>query len=360
MGSQNRNPTENRNTNRRNTNRNTNNRKTSRFQAPDLSKDSFDPAASAAKLNLRRFRGNEIALRSMPQIMIINAYALNVESSTENKMDKIFMQAFREKANKDGVPDQLYETIIQKLVTGTTDVDQLVAGKTRSGKPLFSGGLRTVLEDGDNIGVNSNFCPAANCDVPLSLDGIFGYGCWCTFEIDATPGIMDGSSLPVNKFDAACMNMKRCLRCAKHDGVNAEPSYECDARYNRNFNADYTVNIDTEELTADCSAQNPGNECGAHMCSCENNLVAELLDLLWEGEVYDADYLHAQGFSQEDSCPSTSHNASPERECCGQCPARHFVDAEVFHCCESLNPFNIFTEQCCGDGLGTVTDAGEC
>lgn len=349
MFNQDRNPAENRNTNRRNPNRNTNNRNTSnrkpsRFPAPDLQKD--DPTASAGKLNLRRFRGNENALRSMPPIMIINAYALNAESSAEKQMDKLFMRAFREKANKYPVPDHLYEAIIQKLVTGATVAEEMVAGKSRA----------DILKPA----VRSNFCPDANCDVPLSLREIWGYGCWCTFELEETPGIMDGSSVAVNKFDAACMNMKKCLRCALHDGANASPPYECDARYNRNYNALYNLNLADQGLNADCTSQNPGDECGEHLCSCEVNLVSEVLDLLWDGDQYDADYLHAQGFSQEDSCPSTSQNSSPERVCCGQYPDRQFVDAEVYHCCDTRTRYNVFTEQCCGDGLGTVEQAGEC
>merc|ERR1712150_301427 len=209
-------------------------------------------------------------------------------------------------------------------------------------------------------GLRSNFCPEEGCDIPLSLEGIWGYGCWCTFGLDQTPGIMDGRSTPVNKFDAACMNMKRCPRCAYWDGTQAEPEYECDARSNRDYNALYSLNTDENGLVADCTAQNPNDECGEHLCACEVNLVSDILNLLWSDDEYDADYLHAQGFSQDDSCPQISYSNSPDGVCCGQYPDRQFIDGEVNQCCDTRTRYNALTEQCCEDGQGTVEAPGEC
>jgi len=206
----------------------------------------------------------------------------------------------------------------------------------------------------------SNFCPDNNCEVPLSLEGIWGYGCWCTFELDETPGIMDGSSVPVNKFDIACMNMKKCIRCALWDGQQANPTYDCDARYNRDFNALYNMNVGSQGLQAVCTAQNPNDECGEHLCSCEVNLVSEVLDLLWEQDEYDADFLHEQGFDQEQSCPKYSVSNSPDRICCGQYPDRQFIDGVIYKCCDTRARYNGLTEECCDDGLGTVEGLGEC
>lgn len=67
-------------------------------------------------------------------------------------------------------------------------------------------------------------CDDNECDVPLNLRGIWGYGCYCNFGNKLT----QGKGAPVNNEDSICKRMQLCLRCAEMDG--REGGYYCNAR----------------------------------------------------------------------------------------------------------------------------------
>ena len=63
-------------------------------------------------------------------------------------MKQLFVSAVRSRVDRYGVPDHVYEAIVAELVG----------------------------ENGDSRTVN---CPNGVCSVPLNLNRIWNYGCWC-------------------------------------------------------------------------------------------------------------------------------------------------------------------------------------
>merc|ERR1712098_951217 len=110
--------------------------------------------------------------------------------------------------------------------------------------------------------LNSNVCQNGTCQIPLSLDGIWGYGCWCNFGYD----LMQGKGKPVNEFDAVCKSLQLCLRCARMDGDT--DGYTCDPS-TQGYNAYFSWMPQTNGILADCTEKNPGDFCAQHSCSCE-------------------------------------------------------------------------------------------
>merc|ERR1712176_648613 len=140
--------------------------------------------------------------------------------------------------------------------------------------------------------------------------------------------------------------MQKCLRCAEHDG--AALGQACNPRDTSNvYNSDFSWNVVTQSLNTDCTAQNPGDTCGEHLCTCELGLVADVLNLLWSGVTYDPVGLHSNGFDQEAQCPHDPEQGThPEVECCG------FYDAAPFRA-----PFNLVNKQCCAEDQNTYNPA---
>lgn len=238
-----------------------------------------------------------------------------------NKLEIAFAKALTAKINAD--PDNVPE-VIQKRILG----EQNALGR-------------------------SIYCTDDECNVPLTLQGIWGYGCWCHFDND----ILKGHGPALNRYDAVCKRMQLCLRCAGHDGPNCNPEDT-----STTYNADYNFNVNTQDLSADCSAQNPGNTCGEHMCTCELGLIAGILDALWGGFAYDSSLLHSNGFSFQSNCPATQAGPAVGKSCCGYydaVPYRQPYVTESLNCCEDdQNTYSDLTHECC-PGLGVRT-LGNC
>ena len=75
------------------------------------------------------------------------------------------------------------------------------------------------LEDNFVRSADSQFvdwnCHDDECDIPVTLKGIWNYGCWCNFGSD----LLKGKGQPVNPHDKVCQDMQLCLRCAEMDAT---------------------------------------------------------------------------------------------------------------------------------------------
>jgi len=202
---------------------------------------------------------------------------------------------------------------------------------------------------GFNIGHDRNLglgCKGENCVVPTGLDGIWNYGCWCNFG----HRLMDGKGVAVNKHDELCQRMQLCLRCAKIDGDQG--GYDCNPK-SQDFVAAFAFH--DEDLVAACSRTNPGEPCARDTCTCQMNLVEGLVELIWDGYIYDPAPLHeSEGgtFDFKEEC-RTKPGIIQDLDCCGQYPTRApFHIGGVRKCCDATEKlYNFYEYNCCSDGV---------
>jgi len=258
-------------------------------------------------------------LRSMPKGWVVNLYSKMLINNATDNTSKMFAEAMKQRAESSGVPDHVYEAIISELSQG----------QDRS------------VQCGEN-----------GCQVPLNLQKIWNYGCWCNMGANLLKGI----GLVIDDYDQACQNMQRCLRCAEMDAD--KNGYDCNPRTD-----DYTARMrfNGKSLLANCDEMNEGNPCGTSLCTCETQFISEVMDNLWSGAFYDSSNLHENGFERETSCMS-GVIGQPQFECCGLYPQRFPYNVNQQDCCtddvtygKSYNPA---TQECC-DGK-SVADLASC
>jgi len=234
-------------------------------------------------------------------------------------------------------------------------VDQAEAAFNKNG--FLPDSVKLGLQElaGNTTDSRSSFdkhCEDGNCIVPFGLDRIWGYGCWCHFGAD----LMVGHGQPQNVFDAICKDLQLCLRCAKWDGKNE--GYGCDP-VTQTWNGGSGPDFITQ-----CTAGNPDNDCASHVCSCEQTIIAEIMDLAFqphtpENEYTDV-YLHSNGFVfGEENCPK-ANGPQYDAECCGLYPKRFPFGSGNPNkaCCADVTIYNPVYQECCNDG--TAADAGSC
>merc|ERR1711981_42233 len=195
------------------------------------------------------------------------------------------------------------------------------------------------------------YCPPeTGCQSPVNLEGIWGYGCWCNFGTE----LLTGSYQPVNKFDAICKDLQLCLRCAKMDGDN--DGYECNPK-TKVYNTTFSWWPSKESLEGECSKINDGDACGTHCCSCEVDMINELISTIWAMHVYEPEFKHPQ-FDREANCPTNPQGTL--LDCCGYYPDRFPYSPVSRQCCEnSQTLYNPLQKECCTGGEG-VYQIGLC
>lgn len=195
--------------------------------------------------------------------------------------------------------------------------------------------------------INQNICRSRNgpeygCTIPLTLSGIWGYGCWCNFGYN----IMEGKGDPVDEYDNICRKLQTCMKCTARDAESNGDS--CDPK-TQDYDINFRWTSGIEGMMADCSVQND-DPCAQHTCSCELNLLAELLELFWSETTLNKNYDPENGWdpSIEGNCMSNKVEHVQTVGCCGHYPNRHQYGAGM-DCCENAI-FNPFTHHCCEDG----------
>ena len=226
--------------------------------------------------------------------------------------------------------------------------------------------LMEAASNGKNRKTDFN-CHDAECDIPITLKGIWGYGCWCNFG----SSLLQGRGTPVDAHDAVCRDMQLCLRCAEMDSV--EGNYACDvkrAEYNSVLSqSTYLGNVNDNEhsINSQCSEINENNFCGTHICTCEVQLINDLLELVWQFYTHDSAPRHPSNpyggsFDYESSCQKPPPGTS-ELKCCGKYPYRFPYNSNNKDCCEVpenkvYQAYHPFEEVCCADGVKRVDEGG--
>jgi len=210
--------------------------------------------------------------------------------------------------------------------------------------------FQAIIDDQASRNLN---CVDHRCHVPISLKGIWHYGCWCNFGND----LLEGNGMPMNKHDELCQNMQLCLRCAKMDAED-DGTYTCDPKNDR-FNAAFRFG--RKKLGSDCKKRNSGDTCGVHLCMCEMTLIADLIALIWEGYTYDPQYLHKKmggTFSPSKYCLTSTATGPTTKECCGSYPTRFpYSVGGTTECCNNNGYlYNSISEHCCSDSVKQLGD----
>lgn len=254
----------------------------------------------------------------------VEAYVHYVmQNNHGSQMDELFAVAFRQRAKAEGLPSGLKK-----------EIGNLIEHQNRA-----------VGDRLDELDFN---CQDEDCRIPTSLDGIWQYGCWCNFQ----RYLMTGQGPPVSPHDVACKSMNDCLKCAKRDAI--EGGYFCDPKTTK-YKAELAWATGIESIRVNCKKENPGDLCGAHVCTCELQLIDDILDLVWDSYTYEPEYLHSNGFDPEASCPAAEDIG--DIDCCGKYPRRAPFRLGQKECCDSVEKiFNPFKEQCCDTG---IYDIGE-
>jgi len=261
---------------------------------------------------------NNPMLRTMSKEWVVSIYATMLEQNATDNTSKMFAEALRDRADNSGVPEHVYEAIINELSAGTD---------------------RSVQ------------CGENGCQVPLSLKKIWNYGCWCNMGSNLLKGI----GIVIDDYDHACQNMQRCLRCAEMDAEFG--GYDCNPK-TTSYSAQMMFNGET--MLANCDVLNQGNPCGTSLCTCETQFISEVMDNLWNGAVYSSLNLHSEGFDKDASC---MHGIAgqPVYECCGLYPKRFPYNVNQQDCCTDDvtygKAYNPATQECC-DGKGVADLAG--
>jgi len=212
-----------------------------------------------------------------------------------------------------------------------------------------------------SAGVDWN-CHDDECDIPMTLKGIWGYGCWCNFGSD----LMKGKGTPVNPHDKVCQDMQLCLRCAEMDGVAG--NYGCNVK-TQEYNSLLALGVnglsDNENsINSGCSTLNGNDKCAAHVCTCEIQMINDLLALVWQGYTHDMNPRHPDNpfggsFDWEAQC-YIDPTGEIVKECCGKYPFRFPFNTVNKECCEKggeYRTYNPLDQQCCASGVKKVGDA---
>lgn len=144
------------------------------------------------------------------------------------------------------------------------------------------------VRNGLNRGVSDlDFqCNGDICAVPVGLNGLWGYGCWCNFGSH----LMQGKGPVQNEHDAMCHQMQMCLRCVEMDGKS--DGYTCDPR-TQEFSVEFELG-DDPALVAECGAANNFDPCATHTCTCEMNLMNMMVEAIFTNIAYDPSKKHVQ------------------------------------------------------------------
>merc|ERR1719220_2838229 len=195
--------------------------------------------------------------------------------------------------------------------------------------------------------------------VPLSFSGIWNYGCWCNFG----QNLMSGQGTPVNRMDQLCQDMQLCLRCAKSDAENFDQEDNCDPK-TTTFKSNYGHLFFGKTVAAACNLNE--STCSRNVCMCQTNMIAQMIQLVFEGYQHDREY-YEDVFTEEiksQVCQKSGKHGGDENEtaCCGYYPERKpFLSGGRRRCCQNDQQlYNEMTHQCCVSYFHSgVIEAGE-
>merc|ERR1712110_182458 len=91
-------------------------------------------------------------------------------------------------------------------------------------------------------------------------------------------------------------------------------------------------------------------KCAYHTCCCEQDFISKMIELLWNGYLFDYSYHHSVWSTRWNTC---SYSGGPHTlDCCGEYPNRrpYFTDTHL-DCCNNRVLYNFNHKMCCKDGM---------
>ena len=105
------------------------------------------------------------------------------------------------------------------------------------------------------------------------------------------------------------------------------------------YTVDMTKDMD-EAIMAECLRENNDNVCKVHTCCCEMQFITSLIELFWQGYIFEPKPKHSDIWKWEDYCfdEYNPHNT----QCCGEYPHRHPFNMDKLECCadQTIRPIN--------------------
>lgn len=219
-----------------------------------------------------------------------------------------------------------------------------------------------LAELAPKLGRNLTACTEPNpadCVTPPVLEPIWGYGCWCNFG----ENLMTGQGQPKNRHDEICKHLQECMRCARHDSEGCNPITD-------HYTATTTGSIIENNLAVVCdNAPNAGNACLINICTCEFQIINDMMEALFDSYVYQPEYKHGGPgvtFDPNSDCVmqgSYTGNGQTsatvgDTECCGAYPRREPYNSASKQCCDNTVSYNPLTHLCCSGGSVATTGDG--
>merc|ERR1712036_43457 len=169
------------------------------------------------------------------------------------------------------------------------------------------------------------------------------------------------------RHDEVCQDMQLCLRCAEMDA--ADGSYSCNVKttqYNSMLQLGAIgLSNNNNSINSGCTGLNGDDKCAAHVCTCEVQMINDLLELVWSGYTHDMTPRHPDNpyggaFDWDTQC-FTDPNGQIIKECCGKYPYRFPYNSLNKECCEKngvYETFNPLDKVCCDSGVESVAQGG--
>merc|ERR1712046_104075 len=140
--------------------------------------------------------------------------------------------------------------------------------------------------------------------------------------------------------------MQHSFECAVLDNPGCVP---WEVKY-----ASHSFNPVADEIYLPCYENNKGNDCATAACIIEANFLSNIFKAFFQmGQRPLAQFVHKNGFDQDQKCPYSPMKASwsaGDKECCGTHPDRFPFMSEngLRGCCGDMT-YNSGIMECCSD-----------
>jgi len=188
---------------------------------------------------------------------------------------------------------------------------------------------------------------------------VWEYGCWGQVNQDE---IQSGLGEPLDSFDSAFQNWKRCQECRSLDfGSSSMDDYFANMKEGNLKWSDSAIRRLVCVSEADIYRRR---------CECDEALAFALVQKSGD---FNSEYELQNGFNFEASCKphpknpnnggggggggSCNNGGESQRHCCGEFPQRFPYDdkAGCMQCCNAATAiYNVNRHSCCGEVLGSV------
>lgn len=255
------------------------------------------------------------------------------EQDTETNRNYRLLKYIVQRAREDDDPQRIPSELLQTLCIKAHD-------------KIMSGDMRAV----NCMNTNS----AGQCVIDIFISPIASYGCWCNLGSTIT----EGKGTVQDPLDQICKNMQLCLRCARMDTAGCDP-------VTQSYSVGYTLSPLSAGTTANCVANNGGNQCASDICCCEQEFLNGFLNTLFNQQLtgaagWNSAFMHTGSsitllsgashtgsFDPDATCTGVGVTGTGSLACCGVTPNRFPYVTANKSCCGGQLLYNAAVQTCC-------------